>query len=161
MAAGLECIRDINVASRLVGDMSGATVDDPLSDRYGRLGCSVAPLDKESDDHKMILKYLETTYEPIKVGDVVSNSCDFSKAFVEDLTLKIQSFLQTYGVSVENIFAVESGAGPSYEEVKKLPNKILLWCGMLQSDPRLITEREQSTRLIVFHLRSQERGVLV
>ncbi|CAL9169593.1 unnamed protein product [Musa hybrid cultivar] len=109
VAAGLECIRDINVASRLVGDMSGATVDDPLSDRYGRLGCSVAPLDKESDDHKMILKYLETTYEPIKVGDV------------------------TYGVSVENIFAVESGAGPSYEEVKKLPNKILLWCGTRSS----------------------------
>ncbi|URE26762.1 PADR1 (NUC008) domain [Musa troglodytarum] len=110
VAAGLECIRDINVASRLVGDMSGATVDDPLSDRYGRLGCSVAPLDKESDDHKMILKYLETTYEPIKLGDV------------------------TYGASVENIFAVESGAGPSYEEVKKLPNKILLWCGTRSSN---------------------------
>lgn len=30
---------------------------------------------------------------------------------------------------VENIFAVESSAAPSYEEIKKLPNKVLLWCG--------------------------------
>ncbi|WOL15509.1 hypothetical protein Cni_G24290 [Canna indica] len=105
VAAGFESIRDINVASRLIGDMSGATIDDPLSDRYNKLGCSISPLDKESDDYKMIVKYLETTYEPVKVGDVI------------------------YGASVENIFAVESSAGPSYEEVKKSPNKILLWCG--------------------------------
>jgi hypothetical protein len=32
-------------------------------------------------------------------------------------------------VSVERIYAVESSAFPSYEEIKNLPNKILLWCG--------------------------------
>jgi poly [ADP-ribose] polymerase len=32
-------------------------------------------------------------------------------------------------VSVENIFAVESSACPSYEDIVKLPNKVLLWCG--------------------------------
>jgi len=34
-------------------------------------------------------------------------------------------------VSVDNIFSVESAALPSYEEIKKLPNKVLLWCGGL------------------------------
>lgn len=71
-AAALETIRDITVASHLIGDMGGSTVDDPLSERYNKMGCSISPLDKESDDCKMILKYLETTYEPVKVGDVVS-----------------------------------------------------------------------------------------
>lgn len=70
-ASPLEAIRDINVASRLIGDMSGSTLDDPLSDRYKKLGCKITPLDKESDDYKMILNYLEKTYEPIKVGEVV------------------------------------------------------------------------------------------
>ncbi|XP_008788145.2 protein ADP-ribosyltransferase PARP3 isoform X2 [Phoenix dactylifera] len=109
-AAALETVRDINVASRLIGDMTGATVDDPLFDRYKKIGCSITSLDKESDDYKMILKYLEKTYEPVEVGDV------------------------SYGVSVDNIFAVESSAGPSYDDIKKLPNKVLLWCGTRSSN---------------------------
>jgi hypothetical protein len=59
------------MASRLVGDMFGSTLDDPLSDRYKKLGCSVAALEKDSDDYKMIVKYLEKTYEPVRVGDIV------------------------------------------------------------------------------------------
>uniref|UniRef100_A0A7N2KM01 Poly [ADP-ribose] polymerase n=1 Tax=Quercus lobata TaxID=97700 RepID=A0A7N2KM01_QUELO len=61
-------------------------------------------LDKDSDDYKMILNYLQKTYEPVKVGDI------------------------EYGVSVDNIFAVETNAHSSYDEIKKLPNKVLLWC---------------------------------
>ncbi|MQL76103.1 hypothetical protein Taro_008479 [Colocasia esculenta] len=110
VAAALECIRDITVASHIVGDMTGATIDDPLSDRYKKLGCSVTPLDKESGDYKMILNYVEKTYEPVVLGEV------------------------NYGVSVENIFAVEPSAGPSYDDVKKLPNKVLLWCGTRSSN---------------------------
>ncbi|KAI3820527.1 hypothetical protein L1987_08075 [Smallanthus sonchifolius] len=64
--SGLETVRDINVASRIIQDMSGATIDIRLS----------------------------------------------------------------YGVSVENIFQVEVSAGPSYNEIKKLPNKVLLWCAI-------------------------------
>lgn len=37
--------------------------------------------------------------------------------------------LQDYGVSVENIFEVQTGGCPSYEEIVKQPNKVLLWCG--------------------------------
>ncbi|XP_034897178.1 protein ADP-ribosyltransferase PARP3 [Populus alba] len=109
-AAAFETIRDINMASRLVGDMFGSTLDDPLSDRYKKLGCSVSVLEKDSDDYKMIVKYLETTYEPVRVGDI------------------------DYGVSVENIFAVEPSACPSLDEIKKLPNKVLLWCGTRSSN---------------------------
>ncbi|KAL2899474.1 Poly [ADP-ribose] polymerase 3, partial [Bienertia sinuspersici] len=104
-AAHLESLRDINVASRLIGDMSGSTLDDPLAERYKKLGCKITALDKESDDYKMILNYLEKTYEPIKVGEIA------------------------YDVSVDNILAVELNAGPSYGDIKKLPNKVLLWCG--------------------------------
>ncbi|KAI3688110.1 hypothetical protein L1987_81818 [Smallanthus sonchifolius] len=103
-ASALETVRDINVASRVIQDMSGATIDDPLFDRYTKLGCSISPLEKESEDYNMITKYLEKTYEPVKVGEI------------------------SYGVSVENIFQVEVSAGPSYNEIKKLPNKVLLWC---------------------------------
>ncbi|VVA32957.1 Hypothetical predicted protein [Prunus dulcis] len=109
-AAALETTRDITVASHLIGDMGGSTLDDPLSERYNKMGCSISPLDKESDDYKMILKYLETTYEPVKVGDV------------------------EYKVSVDNIFVVESSACPSVDEIKKLPNKVLLWCGTQSSN---------------------------
>lgn len=73
----LETVQDITVASHLIGDMSGSTIDDPLSDRYEKLGCSISPLDKQSDDYKMILNYLDRTYEPVKVGDTVSYICKF------------------------------------------------------------------------------------
>ncbi|XP_057455993.1 protein ADP-ribosyltransferase PARP3 [Lotus japonicus] len=109
-AAALESVRDITLASHLIGDMSGSTIDDPLSDTYSKLGCSISPLEKNSDDYEMIVKYLEKTYEPVKVGD-----CE-------------------YGVSVENIFAVEPSAGPSYEDIVKMPNKVLLWCGSRSSN---------------------------
>ena len=50
--------------------MSGSTLDDPLSDRYRKLECSILPLEKDSDDYKMITNYLEKTYEPVKVGEI-------------------------------------------------------------------------------------------
>ncbi|KAJ0084908.1 hypothetical protein Patl1_30430 [Pistacia atlantica] len=118
-AAPFETVRDITVASHLIGDMSGATLDDPLSDRYEKLGCSISALDKDSDDYKMILNYLEKTYEPVKVADIVCPTIILPKE---------------YGVSVENIFAVESSADPSLDEMKKLPNKVLLWCGTRSSN---------------------------
>jgi hypothetical protein len=71
VASGLETVRDINVASRLIGDVFGSTLDDPLSQCYKKLGCSINRVVEDSEDYKMILKYLEKTYEPVKVGDVV------------------------------------------------------------------------------------------
>ncbi|KAK4492261.1 hypothetical protein RD792_003064 [Penstemon davidsonii] len=109
-AATFETVRDITVASHLIGDMSGSTLDDPLFDRYKKLGCSITPLEKDADDYKMISNYLEKTYEPVKVGDI------------------------SYGVSMENVFVVEASACPSLGEIKKQPNKVLLWCGTRTSN---------------------------
>jgi hypothetical protein len=39
--------------------------------------------------------------------------------------------MQDYGVSVENIFPVEPSACPPLVEIKKLPNKVVLWCGKI------------------------------
>ncbi|XP_078435135.1 poly ADP-ribose polymerase 3 [Wolffia australiana] len=109
-AAALEMVRDISTASRVIGDMTGSTLGDPLSHCYKKLGCNISPLDKDSPDYKMILNYLVKTYEPVSLGNV------------------------KYGVSVENIFAVDSRAMPSKDEMKKLPNKMLLWCGTRSSN---------------------------
>ncbi|KAM7528114.1 hypothetical protein LguiB_031524 [Lonicera macranthoides] len=113
VVAALETVRDITVASHLVGDLTGGTVDDPLFERYKKLGCSISLVEKDSDDYKMIVKYIEKTYEPYKVGEIVR---------------------LVYGVSVENVFTVELSACPSYNEIKKLPNKVLLWCGTRSSN---------------------------
>lgn len=51
--------------------MSGSTLDDPLFERYMKLNCSLSPLEKEEDDYKMIVKYLDKTYEPVSIADVV------------------------------------------------------------------------------------------
>ncbi|KAI3450704.1 hypothetical protein Pfo_007369 [Paulownia fortunei] len=109
-AAAFETVRDINVASRLIGDISGSTLDDPLFDRYKKLGCSISPVEEDTDDYKMVANYLEKTYEPVKVGEI------------------------SYGVSIEDVFAVELSACPSLDEIKKLPDKVLLWCGTRSSN---------------------------
>lgn len=70
-ASVLETVRDITTASHIIGDMSDSTLDDPLFDRYKKLGCAISPLEKDSDDYKMITNYLEKTYEPYKVGEIV------------------------------------------------------------------------------------------
>ncbi|RYR15907.1 hypothetical protein Ahy_B04g072855 [Arachis hypogaea] len=119
-AAALEGVRNITVASHLIGDMSGSTIDDPLSETYNKLGCLISLLEKDSDDYDMIVKYLERTYEPVKVGDMV--------------TFGIQNVIflgvDEYGISIENIFSMETSACPPYEDIVKLPNKVLLWCGV-------------------------------
>lgn len=71
-AAALESVRDIVVASHVIGDISDDTLDDPLFDRYKRIGCSISPVDKDSDDYKMIVNYMEKTYEHVKLADIVS-----------------------------------------------------------------------------------------
>lgn len=138
------------MASHLIGDLTGSTIDDPLSDQYNKLGCKVSPLDKESDDYKMIVNYLEKTYEPVKVGDIVrcQPSDVFNGRFVfvgDSPGDKSIVLLQSYGASVENIYAVESSAAPSYEEIKKLPNKVLLWCGEFVG--RVITQPSSLMRI--------------
>ncbi|KAK6936204.1 Poly(ADP-ribose) polymerase, catalytic domain, partial [Dillenia turbinata] len=99
----VEAARDITAASHLVGDTTGATIDDPLSDRYVKLGCSISPLEKGSD-YDMIVNYLEKTHEPYKVDDVVGPR-----------TFRVLEY------QLKGFFSVDDAAGPPYDEIKKLP----------------------------------------
>jgi hypothetical protein len=51
-----------------------------------------------------------------------------------------------YGVSVDRIYAVVSSAFPSYEKIKNLPIKILLWSGA-HTHPLLFCAAEQRPTL--------------
>ncbi|GMG98453.1 hypothetical protein Nepgr_000293 [Nepenthes gracilis] len=79
----LETIQDMTAASHIIGDMRGSTLEDPLFDQYRKLQCSIQPLEKESDDYKMILKYLHKTYEPFQVGDIFGRAIICSDAAAE------------------------------------------------------------------------------
>lgn len=70
-APTLDSLRAISVASQLIGDLTGATLDDPVADRYMKLGCEITPLDHEGEDFKMIHNYLTKTFEPVKFMDGV------------------------------------------------------------------------------------------
>lgn len=58
----LEALQDIEIASRLVGfDVDN---DDSLDDKYKKLRCDIAPLPRDSEDYRLIEKYLLTTHAP-------------------------------------------------------------------------------------------------
>lgn len=69
--------------------MRGSTLDDPLTDCYKRLGCAILPVENDSDDYQMIANYLEKTYEPVKVGDIVciTYSCSLTSVIYVKLIL--------------------------------------------------------------------------
>lgn len=58
----LEALQDIEIASRLVGfDVDS---DDSLDEKYKKLHCDITPLPQDSEDFKLIEKYLLTTHAP-------------------------------------------------------------------------------------------------
>lgn len=76
--------------------MSGSTLDDPLFERYVKLNCSVSPLEKEEDDYKMIVKYLDKTYDPVRIGDIVRiislglrKSCSFWISIYDEICVAL------------------------------------------------------------------------
>ena len=63
----LEALQDIEIASRLVG--FDAENDDSIDDKYKKLHCCINPLPHDSEDYRLIEKYLLTTHAPThKVG---------------------------------------------------------------------------------------------
>lgn len=57
----LEALQDIEIASRLVG-FDGD--DDDLDTKYKKLRCEISPLSHDSEDYRLIEKYLHTTHAP-------------------------------------------------------------------------------------------------
>ncbi|KAK8649295.1 hypothetical protein V6N13_130025 [Hibiscus sabdariffa] len=57
-ASSFECVQNNVVASHATRYMGNDTIDDPLSDRYKRIGCLISLLDKDSEficQHKWFL----------------------------------------------------------------------------------------------------------
>lgn len=58
----LEALQDIEIASRLVG----FDTDDSVSvdEKYKMLHCEMNPLPHNSEDYRLVEKYLQTTHAP-------------------------------------------------------------------------------------------------
>lgn len=98
----LEALQDIEIASRLVGfDVDS---DDSLDDKYKKLCCDIAPLPHDSEEYRLIEKYLLTTHAPTHM----------------DWTLELEEVFSLEREGEFDKFA-------SYRE--KLQNRMLLWHG--------------------------------
>lgn len=74
----LEALRDIEIASQLIGSV-GDSDEDPLDIHYGKLHCGISPLPHDSDDFKLVKKYLERTHAPThKVRETERIQCNNS-----------------------------------------------------------------------------------
>lgn len=58
----LEALQDIEIASKLVGFDSDN--DESLDDKYMKLHCNIAPLPHDSEDYKLVERYLLNTHAP-------------------------------------------------------------------------------------------------
>ncbi|KAA8550776.1 hypothetical protein F0562_002460 [Nyssa sinensis] len=98
----LEALQDIEIASRLVGfDVEN---DDSLDEKYKKLRCDVTPLPHDSEDYRLIEKYLQTTHAPTHTD---------------------------WALELEEVFSLErEGEYDKYASYRdKLKNKMLLWHG--------------------------------
>ncbi|KAF3957398.1 hypothetical protein CMV_017586 [Castanea mollissima] len=98
----LEALQDIEIASRLVG--FDADSDDSLDEKYMKLHCDVAPLPHDSEDYRLIEKYLLTTHAPTHTE---------------------------WSLELEEVFSLErEGEFDKFAPYReKLKNRMLLWHG--------------------------------
>ncbi|XP_041008010.1 poly [ADP-ribose] polymerase 1 isoform X1 [Juglans microcarpa x Juglans regia] len=98
----LEALQEIEIASRLVG--FDADSDDSLDEKYMKLQCDITPLPHDSEDYRLIEKYLLTTHAPTH----------------KDWTLEL-----------EEVFSLErKGEFDKFAPYReRLKNRMLLWHG--------------------------------
>lgn len=98
----LEALQDIEIASRLVGFDGGN--DESLDEKYKKLQCDITPLSHDSEDYKLVEKYLLNTHAPTH---------------------------KDWSLELEEVFALErEGEYDKYALYReKLQNKMLLWHG--------------------------------
>ncbi|CAB4291550.1 unnamed protein product [Prunus armeniaca] len=98
----LEALQDIEIASRLVG--FDADTDDSLDEKYRKLRCDIDPIPHDSEDFRLIKKYLLTTHAPTHTD---------------------------WSLELEEVFALErEGEFDKFAPYrKKLNNRMLLWHG--------------------------------
>ena len=69
----LEALQDIEIASKLVGFDSDS--NESLDDKYMKLRCNITPLPHDSEDYKLVERYLLNTHAPThKVWSYVSSA---------------------------------------------------------------------------------------
>lgn len=74
----LEALQDIEIASKLVG-FDGDT-NESIDEKYEKLRCHISPLSHDSEDFRLIEKYLQNTHAPThKVGSFLCLLFLFSK----------------------------------------------------------------------------------
>ncbi|XP_051142109.1 poly [ADP-ribose] polymerase 1 [Andrographis paniculata] len=98
----LEALQDIEIASKLVGFDNDS--DESVDEKYDKLRCHISPLPRDSEDVKLIEKYLNTTHAPTHTE---------------------------WALELEEVFALErEGEMNKYKPYRsKLKNKMLLWHG--------------------------------
>ncbi|XP_010522166.1 PREDICTED: poly [ADP-ribose] polymerase 1 [Tarenaya hassleriana] len=98
----LEALQDIEIASRLVGFDADNT--ESLDDKYKKLRCEILSLPPDSEDYRLIEKYLHTTHAPTHTE---------------------------WSLELEEVFALErEGEFDKFAPYReKLGNKMLLWHG--------------------------------
>ncbi|CAN4093329.1 unnamed protein product [Withania somnifera] len=98
----LEALQDIEIASRLVGfDIDN---DESLDEKYKKLHCDISPLPHQSEDYRVIEKYLQSTHAPTH---------------------------KDWILEVEEVFSLErEGEFDKFKPHReKLKNRMLLWHG--------------------------------
>ncbi|CAL5193723.1 unnamed protein product [Lathyrus oleraceus] len=98
----LEALQDIEIASRLVG--FDANRDDSIDDNYKKLRCAISPLPHDSEDFRLVEKYLHNTHAPTHVD---------------------------WSLELEDVFSLERhGEFDKYAPYRnKVGNRMLLWHG--------------------------------
>lgn len=98
----LEALQDIEIASRLVGFDSDN--DESLDDKFKKLHCDIMPLSHDSEDYKLVEKYLLNTHAPTH---------------------------KDWSLELEEVFSLDrDGEFNKYSRYKNnLHNKMLLWHG--------------------------------
>ncbi|CAA6662611.1 unnamed protein product [Spirodela intermedia] len=124
----LEALQDIEIAARLVG--FDTEDGESLDDKYKKLHCNIAPLDHDSEDYKLVEKYLLNTTLP---------------------RTKYES-LEDWKLELEDVFALDrEGECDRYTSFRdKLQNKMLLlpgdkFCGYPQSRAENCTPEAPAT----------------
>ncbi|KAL8170322.1 hypothetical protein V2J09_022126 [Rumex salicifolius] len=98
----LEALQDIEIASNIVG--FGVNNEDSLDENYKKLHCDISPLPHDSEEFRLIEKYLMTTHAPTHTE---------------------------WALELEEVFSLErEGELDKYAPYReKLGNRMLLWHG--------------------------------
>jgi len=138
----LEALQDIEIASKLVGFDSDS--NESLDDKYMKLRCNITPLPHDSEDYKLVERYLLNTHAPThKVWSYVSSAhsalsfvlhgCFYSVYLGGGSSAKphVMFFLKDWSLELEEVFSLDrDGELNKYSRYKNnLHNKMLLWHG--------------------------------